>query len=558
MESRLLSDKLNQQLESIRELLQNCINLTEKCLDDKSAKMLIHRLKALESAALFVIVGEVKSGKSTFINALLHEEICETAPDPCTAAIQELIYGEEKSRISLGENWERISLPKNVLKEITIVDTPGTNSIIKRHQTITENYIPKSDLVAFVFPAKNPHTATAWDLLNFVRKDWLRKVVFILQQSDLATQTEININKEKVKQYARQHNIHEPVIFILSAKREMEGASDSGFFEFRQYLKNAVETGEVWQLKLESAKNTAKQVVKSISADLNAKKTEIVHEIYFYNDLITKIQLRKDKSDALRRLSVNSLCASYDTLTNKLENEFIQGLSVSSILRRSVPIIRDKDIKTWLNEIELNFEKAANEEIHKEASIVSKDIADEMQFLFDELDQAVSQREKAHKLSSKKDLSDQNQILSRLQEQLQNLRISYILGEKDIYGTNLINLSLAGGGLAALGAIIASATKLIVFDITGGIIAFAGTGLIAATLYWKRKSIIREIKEKLHLSRDEFRNRLDKKIDEIFEKLFFETLHCMYEPTALLKAKEAHIKELLDESQKLEQQLELF
>ena len=34
------------------------------------------------------------------------------------------------------------------------MDTPGTNSIIRSHQTITENYIPQSDLVIFVFPAK--------------------------------------------------------------------------------------------------------------------------------------------------------------------------------------------------------------------------------------------------------------------------------------------------------------------------------------------------------------------------------------------------------------------
>ena len=68
--------------------------------------------------------------------------------------IQELVYGVERRALNLGEAWQRVSLPKEVLREITMVDTPGTNSIIKDHQTITENYIPQSDLVVFVFPRR--------------------------------------------------------------------------------------------------------------------------------------------------------------------------------------------------------------------------------------------------------------------------------------------------------------------------------------------------------------------------------------------------------------------
>ena len=131
------------------------------------------RRTGLESAALFVVVGEVKSGKSSFINALLGEDVCEVAPDPCTAVIQELVYGEERTSTTLGDFWERVRLPKEVLREISIVDTPGTNSIIKKHQTLTEKYIPQSDLVVFVFSAKNPHTASAWELLSMIRKDWI-------------------------------------------------------------------------------------------------------------------------------------------------------------------------------------------------------------------------------------------------------------------------------------------------------------------------------------------------------------------------------------------------
>ena len=101
-------------------------------------------LSHLQAAALFVIVGEVKAGKSSFVNALLDGDVCEVAPDPrCSSVIQELVYGEERKTSVLGSGWERMQLPKAVLKEVTIVDTPGTNSIIRNHQTITRGVFRK-------------------------------------------------------------------------------------------------------------------------------------------------------------------------------------------------------------------------------------------------------------------------------------------------------------------------------------------------------------------------------------------------------------------------------
>ena len=76
----------------------------------KTLHELIERIKSPELAQnasdlrervkepfMFVIVGEVKSGKSSFINALLNTgtEVCKVAPDPCTDTIQQVLYGEE-------------------------------------------------------------------------------------------------------------------------------------------------------------------------------------------------------------------------------------------------------------------------------------------------------------------------------------------------------------------------------------------------------------------------------------------------------------------------------
>ncbi|MHB8091931.1 MAG: dynamin family protein [Syntrophales bacterium] len=553
MAPRVLSLKQNKQFASIRDLLQRCLALTEKCSDAESSQFLFEQISHLQSAALFVIVGEVKAGKSSFVNALLGEEICEVAPEPCTAGIQELVYGEERSTTILGDHWEKVSLPKEVLKEISIVDTPGTNSIIRNHQTITEKYIPKSDLVLFVFPAKNPYTATAWDFLELVRKDWRRKIVFVLQQADLATQRELATNKERVQQYARERNVQNPVVFTVSAKREAEGASDSGFAEFRQFLQSAVETGDVWQMKAEAARDTAGKIVGSLLARLRKEQAAVADDRVFYENLIARVEARREKANALRRLAVDSLCVSYDRLAAGLERDFAEGLRVGTILRRAIPFVRDKDVKTWLKELHTNFESVSKQEIDAESARVSKDISDEMMTMFSELTEAIAHRRNTVSERFSARHSDRAEILLRLQQQLQDLRIADIVGDKGIQGSDIGTLSLAGGGIAALGAVIAFATQLVVLDITGGILALVGAGLIAVTLLWKRSSIVKDFSQKLEQSRQEFRDRLDKEIALIFGKLFVEIEQRLHEPVAALNAADDRLTPLVAEAQLVEQ-----
>src|SRR5213595_1845377 len=199
--ARILSPELKEQFDTLRNLLQRALWLAERSADIEATQILRTRLTNLQSAALLVIVGEVKAGKSSFINALLREDVCEVAPGPCTVRIQELVYGAERRVETLGESWQRVSLPKEVLREITIVDTPGTNSIVKDHQTITENCMPQCDLAVFVFSAVDPHTKSAWELLTLIKKEWHRKIVFVLRQTDRASQNELITNLEHVRQY---------------------------------------------------------------------------------------------------------------------------------------------------------------------------------------------------------------------------------------------------------------------------------------------------------------------------------------------------------------------
>ena len=550
LSARILSPELKQQFDTLRNLLQRALWLAERCADIEATQILRARLTNLQAAALLVIVGEVKAGKSSFINALLREDVCEVAPGPCTVRIQELVYGAERRVEALGDSWQRIALPKEVLREITMVDTPGTNSIVKDHQTITENYIPQSDLVVFVFSAVNPHTKSAWELLTLIKKEWHRKVVFVLQQSDRATQRELTTNLEHVRQYAHDRQVENPIVFTLSAKREMEGIPENAFVEFRNFLQNTIACGEAWRMKVEQSYQTIRSVMTRLLAHLRAEKTAVDDERAFYQNLLCQVDAREEKARGLKLLIVDKLAATYDTLARQSEDEFAKGLRVGKLFRRAVPFLRDKDTDAWLHDLKSGFEKSARREIKTEAAQVSMDLFNEMRTMMDELTQSIARRQeriRADVMFPK--ASDQVGTLQRLQVKLDGVRVDEnILRGKVAETTDVRKLAVAGSLLAALGVIIAALSPILWLDITGGIFLGTGIFLVVVGLFWRRTSVMKDFKQRLGDSQQQFRDRLDAEFSEIFDRLFYEVRQALTESLFRLDLQASFNAPLLEET----------
>jgi len=127
-----------------------------------------------------------------------------------------------------------------------------------------------------------------------------------------------------------------------------------------------------------------------------------------------------------------------------------------------------------------------------------------------------------------------------------------------VQGSELGKLTLTGGGIAAIGAVIAMATHLIAFDITGGILTAVGTGLVAATLLWKRSALMNEFSEKMKISRNEFRERLDGEISSMFERLFLEIQYDLKEPLSRLDEKASRIGSLIEEARRISDAADLL
>jgi len=131
--------------------------------------------------------GEFNSGKSTFINALLGRQYLQEGVVPTTNEIMLLSYSEIDSdsferceRHPDGQFMCYLSVP--ILKEMNLVDTPGTNVILQRQQRLTEEYVPRADLILFVLSSDRPLTESEVSLyFNLIMEnvDPFNIVVFI-------------------------------------------------------------------------------------------------------------------------------------------------------------------------------------------------------------------------------------------------------------------------------------------------------------------------------------------------------------------------------------------
>jgi len=468
---------------------------------------------------LFVVVGEVKAGKSSFINALLKDDICKVDAAPCTDVVQKLEYSELRNETSLSEFYKRIGVPAEILKSIAIVDTPGTNTIIKHHQEITQKFVPNSDLVLFVFPAKNPHTQSAWDLLDYVSEEWKKKVVFILQQSDLARPDELSINIEKVKEYAIQRGISSPIVFATSAILELEGKENSGFEDVRNFVHDTITGGKHLKLKLLSSLDTAQQVITKTNVSLDQLKNALDRDLVFVDKIKQRLETGEKHSKYEIKSLVERLVSNYDKISYEVKDEFEEGLSIISLFKRTFGAFFNKEnsIKNWISELQNKFEnklKTSFEQIADDgAKHFLNGIRQLLQNLIDELDikeqQKIKKDELYIKIGEERGEVIQN-VKTKVTDLLSNDSFTTFLNSNP---SNLAPTAMGAGLLTVIGAVILSTTQVVFLDITGGILTGAGLLIAGGVLIFKKSKIIREFKGGLDSGKEKFDKELSEKLN---------------------------------------------
>ena len=172
----------------------------------------------LDELFLIVVVGEFNAGKSALVNALLGETVLSEGATPTTSRVTLVKWGEQAAEQVVDENYAIFTYPLQLLQELNIVDTPGTNAVIRHHERLTDEFIPRSDLVLFITSADRPMTESERLFLERILT-WGKKIVFVLNKADIiendATLVEV---QNFVLKHASQILGTSPEFFSVSAR----------------------------------------------------------------------------------------------------------------------------------------------------------------------------------------------------------------------------------------------------------------------------------------------------------------------------------------------------
>ena len=255
---RILDASSEAQLREARELLAALRDaLTQFGAAEADHAALISSIRQLDELFLLVVVGEFNAGKSAFINALLGQTVLAEGVTPTTAQIQVLKYGPAITDGVDASGVRVITAPVELLRDLQLVDTPGTNAIIREHERLTAEFVPRADLVLFVTSADRPFTETERVFMEAIR-GWGKKIVVVVNKVDIfRTATELDDVLHFVSTAARQLLGIEPEVLPVSARlaqRAKQGDPSqweaSRFQALERYLSETLDAPNRFRLKL--------------------------------------------------------------------------------------------------------------------------------------------------------------------------------------------------------------------------------------------------------------------------------------------------------------------
>ncbi len=311
---------------------------------------LIHqKLADVEELFLLVIVGEFNSGKSAFINALLGADISEEGVTPTTDRITVLRYSEEPTERERREGILEKGHPSELLREVAIVDTPGTNAIIRHHEELSRGFVPRSDLVLFVTSVDRPFTESEREYLELIR-DWGKKILLVLNKVDLLRGEE---KRQEVRSFVEE-GVHsalglKPPIFFVSAylarKAKAIGPGleseallqASGFEALERYVTDLLDEEGRVRLKLESPLGVVEELVRRYGLAVDERMALLEGDFKMSENVESQLELYKEdmKRDFEARLAeIDNIVLRMSERGDTWLDENIRLMNVRELIRQ--------------------------------------------------------------------------------------------------------------------------------------------------------------------------------------------------------------------------------
>ncbi|HAE58131.1 MAG TPA: dynamin, partial [Anaerolineae bacterium] len=288
MRQSVLTDQQAQFLRDEKEALAGFqLALAEFDLPREALDSLQKAILQLDELFLIVVAGEFNAGKSALINALLGEKVLTEGSTPTTSRVTLVKWGEQPAEQNVDESFAIYTYPLPLLKELNIVDTPGTNAIIRHHEQLTDEFMPRSDLVLFITSADHPLTESERQFLERILT-WGKKVVFVLNKVDIF---EDELSLQEVRDFILKHATQilgdQPPLFPVSAKLAQRAASEpdpeerarlrsaSGLDALEQFISATLDDTTRLQLKFNNPLGVAEHLGEQARQNLSSQSEDL-------------------------------------------------------------------------------------------------------------------------------------------------------------------------------------------------------------------------------------------------------------------------------------------
>ncbi|MEM6647535.1 MAG: dynamin family protein [Bacteroidota bacterium] len=489
----------------------------------------------LSALFLVVIVGEFNAGKSSVVNALFGEKVMEEGPIPTTARITLLKHGEERTERTVSDFLVERRYPSPILKHLELVDTPGTNSIIKQHQELTESFVPRADLVLFVTSYDRPLTDSEGQFLQFLREVWGKRLVFVLNKADLArSDDDLRQVINHIRSSAQELMHFEPEIFPVSAeqayaaKHTADAKEKKRLWEASQF--DALETfmlktlagPEQLKLKLAAPLDVAERQLAGLQTQLGARQQVLAQDEANLADL----NRRLDETKALLQTDYQHHLDSIDKLLLEMERRGAQFLD-DTIRVGKISMLKDRD--QFKEEFARQVLRDADRRIEDQVTEAVDSLFKHALTLWNQVlsDFAAQVRKAGRRTGAMQGSMDYNRAAvfeTMMKGARQKLETNDLREEARRILENSRNASeqfqatQIGAGIAGiLGTVLLVATSFDVIGgaglVTGGVLAIAGMTVLPR----QRRKAIRELSEQVQGLRDELRQALVRQFDREIE-----------------------------------------
>jgi small GTP-binding protein len=298
----ILTPELQMQLDRARDLLAQLRDgLNRFGATEADRASMAASIRQLDEFFLLVVVGEFNAGKSAFINALIGSGVLQEGVTPTTAQLHVLKYGEAVGSTMEPDGLRVVTAPVELLRDVHVVDTPGTNAIIREHEKLTSDFVPRADLVLFVTSADRPFTETERAFLDAIR-GWGKKIVIVINKVDIFEhEAELEQVVRFVRDAAQRLLGIAPEVFPVSARLAQKGRNGdaalwqrSRFEALERFVHDTLDEESRFRLKLANPLGVGEALAARYATIAGERLTLIEDDLRLLTDVDAQLAVYRD------------------------------------------------------------------------------------------------------------------------------------------------------------------------------------------------------------------------------------------------------------------------